>query len=266
MKRLLTLCLLSLLPLTGTAGEHLFSMLPRHFPEKMQAMMQPLAEYLQKESGLTIKTVLTENFQDYEKRIQSGEIAIAYSNPLVYARVDGRHEALAMAIEEDGDRFRGIVVTRPDSPLKGLADLRGKNVMIVGKTSTGGYLSQKISLKEVGLDADKDLKLEVAADNKQENVLIAVSIGEVDAGFIRESAFHSADAYIAPNSVKVMAETAWMPNWALSVSRDMPAADKESLRAALLKLAKGDPVLKAIEAQGFRAATDADYADMKGLQ
>ncbi len=266
MKRLFTLCLLALLPLTGSAGEYLFSMLPRYFPEKMQAMMQPLAEYLAKESGLTIKVLPTENFQEYEKRILSGEIAIAYSNPLVYARVGDRHEALAMAVEEDGDRFRGIVITRPDSPLKGLADLRDKAVMIVGKTSTGGFLSQKISLGEAGMNADKDLKLEVAADNKQENVIIAVSIGDVDAGFIRESAFHVADAYIAPGSIKTMAETAWMPNWALSVSRDMPAADKEALRAALLKLAKGDSVLKAIEAQGFRAAGDTDYAGLKGLQ
>ena len=242
------------------------SMLPRYFPEKLTAMISPLAQYLTRETGLTVQVMLTKNFEQYEDKIRDkDEIAIGYENPVVYLNVMEKHVVIAKAMKgEGGDRFRGIIITRPDSPIKTIADLPGKTVMIVGRTSAGGYLSQKLTLKEKGITLDED-KLVVAADNRQENVLIAVSVGDVDAGFIRESALHKADRYIVPNSIKVLATTAWLPNWALSVSRSMPAADRKKIQQALLALKKDGPVLKAMGLRGFKKATDDDYLFMRDV-
>lgn len=63
--------------------------------------------------------------------------------------------------------------------------------MIVSQSSAGGFLSQKLGFKKMGLDVDRDCQLVEAAANQKENVIIAVSIG--DAEFIRESALHKAD-------------------------------------------------------------------------
>ena len=68
----------------------------------------------------------------------------------------------------DGNKFRGIIITSPNSDIKSIADLQGKKVMIVGKTSAGGYLSQKLALQEAGLDPERDCTIVEAANNHQE--------------------------------------------------------------------------------------------------
>ncbi len=242
------------------------SMLPRYFPDKLTAMITPLAAYLSKEVGVPVTPILTENFAAYETKIMKGDIAIGYQNPLVYVNVSGRHEVLATAVKgAGGDRFRGVVITRPDSGISRLMALKGKKVMIVSKTSAGGFLSQKLALKENGLDVERDCIVSVAADNRQENVIISVSIGDVDAGFIRESALHKADDYIMPGSVKVVEETAWLPNWALSVNKSMPQQQKDAIQGALLKLESDSTVLKAMNLKSFIAASDSDYDVIRSL-
>jgi phosphonate transport system substrate-binding protein len=247
------------------AEEYKLSMLPRYFPEKLNSMITPLATYLSSQTGNKITTILTANFDKYEVELKNGAIAIGYENPLVYVNISDAHEVLATAIKGPGeDKFRGIIVIRPDSGIKSIADLAGKQIMIVGKTSAGGYLSQKLTLQKEKVPLDAQLLAE-AADNRQENVLIAVSIGDVDAGFIRESALHKADKYIIPGSIKVLAQTAWLPNWAFSVSRNLPDEQKIALRDALLALKKESKEMKAMGLTGFKAAADSDYDIIRKL-
>jgi phosphonate transport system substrate-binding protein len=265
MKRQLILAIFMVFPTLASAVEYQFSMLPRYFPEQLTKMITPLAEHLANQTGEKIEAVLTDDFSDYEKQVNSGKIAIGYQNPLVYVNVAKNHEVLATAIKgKNGDKFRGIIITRPDSGIKSLEDLKGKLVMIVGETSAGGYLSQKQSLSDAGISI-KDMTIDVAADNRQENVIISVSVGDVDAGFIRESAFHAADKYIMPNSIKTIAETAWLPNWAFSINRNMDPSLKEKISRTILNLQENDPVLKALGLRGFRKADDREYDVMRKL-
>jgi len=242
------------------------TMLPRYFPKRIRSMIDPLAEYLSQRTGFTIKPVLTKDFTEYENSIKRGDIAIGYQNPLVYAKVSKAHEVLAMAIKgAGGDKFRGIVIARPDSGIESIRDLRNKKIMIVGKTSAGGFLSQKITLSENGINTKRDCVIEEASDNKQENVIISVSIGDVDAGFIRESALHVADKYIRPGSIMVVSNCAWLPNWAFSVNRNLPDEVKNKIKKAVLQLKREDPVLKAMRLEGFRPARDSQYDILRKL-
>lgn len=265
MKRLALFAILVAFPILAMAAEYRFSMLPRYFPERLTKMMTPLADYLGEQTGEKVEISLTDDFADYEKRVNRGDIAIGYQNPLVYVNVSERHEVVAMAVKgKDGDKFRGIVIARPDSGIESLSDLRGKAVMIVGETSAGGYLSQKLSLTEQGIDIT-EMSVEVAADNRQENVIISVSVGDVDAGFIRESAFTAADKYIVPGSIETIAETAWLPNWALSMDRALNPAFRAKVRQAVLDLKEGGSILNALGLRGFRPAGDNEYDVMRKL-
>jgi phosphonate transport system substrate-binding protein len=265
MKWLIISVLLVVSATPGFSGEYKVSMLPRYFPETLTAMLSPLADYLSKQTGEKIEYILTKNFADYEARVKSGEIAIAYQNPVVYINVSSVQEVLAMALKgKDGDQFRGIIITRPDSNINTLADLQGKQVMIVSKTSAGGYLSQLLSLNQNGIDVSS-ISFEEAADNRQENVIISVSVGEVDAGFIRESALHKADKYILPGSIKSVSNTAWLPNWAFSVNRSLPEGLRESVRKAILNIQSDGKIISALNLKGFTAATDSDYDTIRQL-
>ena len=258
---------MSLAPIVVQAQQvYRISILPRYYPEKLTAMITPLAKYLSRETGLEIRPVLTKNFAEYEEEIRDGAIDIGYQNPLVYINVSASHEAVATAVKgEGGEKFRGIIIARPEAPITKFQELRHKKIMIVSKTSAGGYLSQKLTLAEHGLDVARDCELEEAAENRQENVIISVSIGDVDAGFIRESALHAADKYIMPGSIRVVAECDWLPNWALSLSHSMPSEHRKKIVTALLALGGESAEIKAMGLNGFVPADDAKYDVMRKI-
>ena len=261
------LYLIFILSNLGMASDgYTFSMLPRFFPEKIKSMINPLVNYLSNELGMQIKPIMTKDFTDYENRLKNGEIEIGYENPVVYTIVSKEHEVVAMAVKgKGGNRFRGLIIARPDSDIQTLNDLRHKTIMIVGKTAAAGLLSQKLTLIKNGIDIERDCQVEIATNNKQENVIISVSIGDVDAGCIRESALHIADQYIQPNTIEVVATCEWLPNWALSVDRNLPEDKKVAIRTAVTSLRQNSSVLKAMGVTNFQSATDSQYDVIRRL-
>lgn len=253
--------LMTLSPVSATAGEtYKLSMLPRYSSDEINRRIRSLSQYIAENTGAVIDPVVTSDFTQYEKQIKNGTISIGYQNPSIYTMVSETHEVLAMALKsEDRDKFRGIIITRKDTGLHTLRDLRGKTISIVGHTSAGGYLSQKLSLMKAGIDVEKACTIVEAVENKQENVILAVYAKDADAGFIRESALTIVDKYIAANQIKVFRECEWLPNWAFSVKRNMPKNLKLQIQNALLRLKPGHPVLDALKIDGFRTAKDTDY-------
>ena len=245
---------------TLVAETYQLSMLPRYSSEEINRRISPLAGYLSKKAGVTIEPIIINNFTQYEKRLKNGVIEIGYENPYIYVLVSQTHEVLAMALKgKGGDKFRGIIIVRSGSDIVSVNDLKNRRISIVGRTSAGGYLSQKLTLMQNGLDVEKDCQVSEAIDNKQENVILSVYTGDVDAGFIRESALHMADKFVPPSMIKVINRSAWLPNWALSVKRSLPEEKKKAIKKALTDLKKDNPVIKALKIINFRAATDEEY-------
>jgi phosphonate transport system substrate-binding protein len=256
-------CLLALLSFScssAAAEKYLLSMSPFFPAEQMTAMLQPLASWLSEETGNNIEVLLAKNNDQYSAEVLHGNIVIGYESPAVYVNISNVHEAIAGAVAIQHDTLpRGIIITRPESGISGIENLKGKKIMIVSRMSTGGFLSQKLTLQEQGIDVERDCQLNEATEQQEENVIISVSIGDVDAGFISEYALHKADQYIAPGSITAIATTAPLPNWVLSVPRTMPQVQKDDLREALLRLSQEDPASKALGISGFTKASDADY-------
>ncbi len=242
------------------ADTYRLSMLPRYSPEEINRRIMPLAGYLSQKTGHSIEVIIARDFSQYEKQLKNGSIDIGYENPYIYTLVSDSHEAVAMAVKgKDRDKFRGIIIARTETGLSTLNDMRGKRISIVGYTSAGGYLSQKLSLMGAGIDVRTEMNIIEAVNNKQENVIFAVYTGEVDAGFIRESALHRADTYIATSQIKVVSECAWLPNWAFSVRRTLPEKFKNQIQTALLDLKSDNKVLKSLKIDSFRSASDGAY-------
>lgn len=246
------------------AAEYKLSMLPRYSTEEINKRITPLADYLSRKTDLKIVPTLTSTFDQYSKQLTTGGIDIGFENPYIYVLASHSHEVVAMAVKgEDGDKFRGIIITRSDSSLHEVKDLIGKKIAIVGYTSAGGYLSQKLTLLESGIDVQEDCIIEEAPENKQENVIFSVYTGDVDAGFIRESALNKADDFVPRTVIRVMESTAWLPNWALSLNRKMSPEDREKIIRALQELKPDGQVLKALRIKALRPAQDAEYDSVR---
>jgi phosphonate transport system substrate-binding protein len=257
MIQILLVILICVAPVPIFAGDtsYKLSMLPLYSPEEINRRISVIADYLTKKTGAKIEGVVNSDFTQYENSLKNGSIEFGYENPYVYTLVSGSHEVLVM----DQDTFGGIIIARADSGLSTLKDLRGKKISIVGKTSVGGFLSQKVSLMEAGINVETDCNLTEAVGNKQENVILAVYTGEAEAGFIRESALHQVDSYISASQIKVVSVCAKLPGWAFSVKKTLPVKLKQDIQMALLALKENDPVLQAFKTKSFKPAKDADY-------
>ncbi len=260
----LLIFLLSFFPQSVFGETWHLSMLPRYDADEISKRITPLAAYLSQELGINVEPLLMSNFSEYTSRVKRGDVEIGFQNPYVYTQVAEGHEAVAMAVKgENGDRFRGVIIVRNDSNIDSLDDLKGKNVAIVGFSSAGGYLSQKLTLMRHGIDVDKECRLSEAVENKHENVLLSVFIGDVDAGFIRESALSQAESFVPVSQIRIVNESAWLANWALSVKRSLPEQQKNIIQKIVTELQEDDAVLKALKIKSFRSATDSEYDSVR---
>ncbi len=252
--------LIGMAPMSVHAGDtYKLSMLPLYSSIEINKKIGILSEYLSQKTGLKIEPVVTSDFSQYENKIKNGSIDFGYENPLVYTLVSDRHEVIV----SDKNKFRGIIIARTDSGISTLEDLRGKKVSIVGLRSAGGYLSQKLTLMEAGIHVDTDCNIIEAVDNKQENVILSVYAREADAGFIRESALHKVDKFIAVSQIKIIKNCEMIPGWAFSIKKTLPEQIKQKIQAALLALQPNAPVLQALKIQAFEISRDEDYSKIK---
>jgi phosphonate transport system substrate-binding protein len=79
------------------------------------------------------------------------------------------------------DFYKAEFLTRTDSGINSLADLKGKTFCFVEPNSTSGYIVPNIILKSNGIDPAKDFKATVNAGSHP-NVAVAVYKGDCDAG------------------------------------------------------------------------------------
>lgn len=253
--------LAALMPWSFAANADLtLTVTPRFSPDAQLKQITPLAKRLSEALGERVEVVLSSNFKDMQQRVATGQVDIACISPGLYVNASNAHEAVAILSQgAGGTKLRGVVITRADSDIFSANDLKGRTVTAVAYASPGGYLSQKVALEKRGINPQKDMKLSEAKDNKAENAMLSVYLGDSEAAFMREDAMHSADRFVPPSQIRVVMTGEWFPNWALSVKRTLPQEVKDKIRQAVLSMEPGGPELKALKAQGFAAGGDEDY-------
>ncbi len=263
---LLVYCLFLCWPPGAVGAETLLlSMFPSYAPEEIQSRLAPLAAMLSRKLGVTVEPHIVTDFNVYEKKLENDGIDISYANPYVYVKYALQQEAMGLMSKggENGHLFRGVVITHRDSPIKDLRGLRDKKMSIMGHSSSYGYLSQKLSLMDAGINPEREMKLNVAVDNKLENVIFAVYLQEADAGCVSEIGLHQVDKYVPAAMIKVLATTALLPGWVLSARRSLAPELREKLQQAILSLPAGDPVLKSMQISVFRRPGLHDFDGLK---
>jgi phosphonate transport system substrate-binding protein len=253
----------------GTAGAEIkFGILPRLSAVEMSRMFSPLAEYLTKETGEKVALVIPKDFDSFKNMVKAGQVDIAFANPLVYVelRKAANLEPLALSSEpKSGTRFRGIIITRKDSGIEKLQDLKGKKLSFVDKDSAAGYIFQMLLLSRAGLEKKDFVLLPFA--KKQDNVTMAVFNKAADAGGIREDDLDKMKDKVDLSQLKIIGYTDYFPNWPVFASPKLDKAAKAKIRAALLKLKPNDPlsdaVLGAARLTGFAPVADKDYDNLR---
>ncbi len=246
------------------------AILPLYSPLTIYQRFDPLMKYLSEKTGKEFKIVIPKNFEEFITLVKKKEVHFAYQNPYVYALLSksGHAKAIALTVGEDcidepsevcgGDRFRGVIIVRKDSPIKKIEDLKNKKIFIVSPYSAGGFLSQKIYLEKRGYNLRRDFRL--VDVKRQERVIIGVYKKEADAGFIREAALGVFGKEVDLSQIKVLTPTEFLPNWPWAVVK----ADKDlakKVQESLTHLPAS--ILKNLKVKKFEPVEDKEFEPIK---
>ena len=234
-----TLLFLSLCVVSPARAQKSYTMavLPQYTPVQMYRMLVPLSSYLKEKTGMDLQIKPCSSFHSFVEGIQRGDAEVSYQDSVVALKLASQMEPIAVAVRGRKVKTRGMVVVPKNSPASNLRDLKGRKVVVVSYLSAGGFVSQAVVLAAMGVNPFLFLKTYEAVRNCQENVLLNVSVGDADAGFLEEGVGKELIQKLAlQDRVRILAYTAWVPQWVISGRGDLPKSTKLAFLNALLNM------------------------------
>ncbi|AEB08994.1 phosphate/phosphite/phosphonate ABC transporter substrate-binding protein [Desulfobacca acetoxidans] len=264
------------LPLVKHDNAITYAYLPQYAHTVSYQRHHLVMDYLAKSTGLNIRQVFPDTFDEHMNMVGRGLIDITFSNPFIYVKIADRYGARAFArvVESVGkENFRGQIICRADNQqIKSLSDIKGKRLIAVDPTSAGGYLYPWGLILERGLRARdfSEVAFAPGPGGKQEKVVMAVYSGKYDVGLIREGTLEVVADKIDLKQIRVLAHSPWYPGWVYAARKDMNPAVVAKIKQALLALDIKNPdhqiILKKAGFIAVMPAQDSDFDVVRRLQ
>ncbi|PWV63087.1 phosphonate transport system substrate-binding protein [Plasticicumulans acidivorans] len=236
-------------------------LLPGESKPVVERLNEPLRACLQRCLGRPVQLVVGENYVATGEALRQGRLDIAYLGPVTYV-LQSRSAALEPFARPThggscGPTFRAAIIVPLDSPLQSLAQLRGGEIAFGDLASTSGSWVPRHMLLQAGLAADRDyVRRHLGAHDA---VVSAVAARRATAGALSLPVFERllAEGRIGAGAVRVLAESAPIPEYMWTFRAGLPTALREALREAFIELLT-PAALRPYRAQGFIPAVDAD--------
>jgi phosphonate transport system substrate-binding protein len=178
------------------------------YAPKVVTIWEGIREYLC-DQGLQTEYVLYSSYPALVDALVAGHIDIAWNTPLAYLQARERlgGQCLVLGMRDSDVNFTTVFITRTDSSIQALNDLKGKRFALASRDSSHAAILPVHFLREGGLNPEKDLKL-VRFDSdigkhgdtgtSEQNLARAVGEGSVDAGAIGKATW---DALVAGGEI-----------------------------------------------------------------
>ncbi|MFW6323557.1 MAG: phosphate/phosphite/phosphonate ABC transporter substrate-binding protein [Desulfovibrionales bacterium] len=241
-----------------------YAYLPQYSHSVSYERHRLLLEYLREKTGLAIRQVFPDTFEDHVRMVERGEIDISFTNPFVYIRLAKEgSRAFARIIEPSGrPDFRCRIICRADnSDIRKLSDVKGKSWIAVDPYSAGGYLFGLGYFLDHNITPGdfSEIDFSPGPGGKQEKVVLAVHAGKYDIGTIRDGTLSILRGKIDLSQIRVLAETPFYPGWVYSSRLGLDDGIVSRIAQAMFDLSMEEPEMAAIlMTAGMRGIIPAD--------
>lgn len=255
--------------LTGLShgAELVIGLIPEQNVFKQMARYQPLGDYIQKKTGVTMKFTILSRYGNIIDRFKAERLDGAFFGSFTGALAIQKLgvEFLARPVNLDGSTtYWGYIFVRKDSGIKSVGDMKGKRLAFVDKATTAGYVFPVAYLKEHGVKDIKTYFQEAYFAGSHDAAIYAVLDKKADVGCAKHSMFDRV-ARSDPRVKKelmILAESPKVPSNGLGVRGDLDRRVKKQLTDTLIGMDKdpeGKEILKKFEALRFIPTTKEDY-------
>ena len=230
----------------------------------------PLANYLEKQLGMKVQFTPVTDYPAAVESLVNKKVDLVWFGGFTFVQASIRSggKIVPLAQREEDTKFQSVFIAKTNSGIKGLADMKGKQVSFGSQSSTSGHLMPRSFLLQANIDPEKDFK-RVAYSGAHDATIASVVSGKVDAAALDITVWQKfvTENKVNTQDVNVFFTTPSYFNYNWSVHADMPMQQREKIKAALLALSPANPehaeILKLNRATRYVPTTPENY---KGLE
>ena len=241
-----------------------FAVHPLHNPVMLDRIFRPLTDYLTATVGARFKLVSSRDYASFDRRLAEGAFDFALPNPYQVVRSAGHGYRVFGKVAGDQD-FHGLILTRRDSPIRSIGQLRGKTIGYPAPTAVAATMLPQRFLHDNGVPLSSTRTVYVGS---MESAIRSLIAGACDAAAIWPDPwqkFRRSDPEGA-RLLEVRWRTPHLVNNGLVVGRSVPQEKTGQVLAALTELsrsARGQALLDSMSIRAFEPADDRTYAPVR---
>lgn len=247
------------------------SAIPDENPQELLRKYEPFTTYLSKELGMPVKFVPVIDYAATVEGLANKKLDIVWYGGFTSVQAVRRSggKATRLVMRREDAEFKSVFVTRPDSGITGLSDLRGKTFSFGSVSSTSGHLMPRYFLLKNGINPDTDFGQKPAFSGAHDATALWVEGGKVDAGALNFLVWDKLvqNKKVDRNKVKVFWTTPPYVDYVWTARSELDPSLMERFTVALLKLDYNNPqhreILDLQRTKGFVRAKDEDW---KGIE
>ena len=209
----------------------------------------PLTKYLERTVNAKVEFTPVNDYPAAVEALVNKQVDLVWFGGFTFVQAQLRSggKIIPIAQREEDSQFRSVFITKTDSGIKSLADLKGRQVSFGSASSTSGHLMPRSFLLLANIDPDKNFK-RVAYSGAHDATIASVVGGRVDAAALDITVWRKFvdEKKVDTTKVDVFFTTPPFFNYNWSVHVDMPAALRERITKALLDLSPATPEGKEI--------------------
>jgi phosphonate transport system substrate-binding protein len=230
----------------------------------------PIVKYLESALGMKVEFTPVSDYPAAVEAMVNKNVDMVWFGGFTYVQASNRSggKVIPIAHRVEDTKFQSVFITKSDSGIKSLADLKGKQVSFGSQSSTSGHLMPRSYLLQANIDPDKDFK-RVAYSGAHDATIASVVSGKVDAAALDITVWNKfvSEGKVDTKAVVVFYTTPGYFNYNWSVHADMPAAMREKVTKALLAIdpetAAGKEILTLNRATRYIPTKAENYAGIE---
>jgi phosphonate transport system substrate-binding protein len=247
-----------------------WAFVPSENSQQVLASADAFAKLLSDKTNLKIKTVVATEYAGVIEAMCSGQAQMGALNTFGYVLASSRKcaDVALVSVRNNSTSYRGQIITKADSGIKKIEDLKGKTFCRPDPLSTSGWIIPSIAIKAAGIDPAKDLK-QILDAGGHDGVVENVYNGNCDAG----ATFDDARGQVEQKhpdvreKIVVIAYSANIPNDTVAFTPSFDAKKREAIVKALLEIvgdkANADMIRKLYNWTGLAEGKDAFFDDFR---
>ncbi|OGQ83632.1 MAG: putative selenate ABC transporter substrate-binding protein [Deltaproteobacteria bacterium RIFCSPLOWO2_12_FULL_60_19] len=241
------------------------SAIPDENPQEMMRIYTPFADYLTREIGIPVKFTPVVDYAATVEALAGNKLDMVWYGGLTSVQAARQAKGARRVImrKEDAE-FKSHFITRKETGIKELKDLKGKTFSFGSVSSTSGHLMPRYFLLKAGINPEKDFS-KFSFSGAHDATAAWVEAARVDAGALNFLVWDKLveTKKVDTGKVGIFWTTPPYVDYVWTVRGGLDKATVEKISKAFLKLDYNNPEDKKLldlhRTKGYIAAKDQDW-------